>query len=142
MKGMTTIVQTITRLVAGLILLYGIYILAHGHLTPGGGFPGGVVIAGSFILFLLAYGKDIGYKRLRKNAMAFFEPFGGFIFLVVALLGAVVGIFFINFINKGTPLKLFSAGIIPICNIAIALKVGSALFAIFVAFLILGRKEE
>jgi multisubunit Na+/H+ antiporter MnhB subunit len=143
MKGMTTIVKTITRLVAGLILLYGIYILAHGHLTPGGGFPGGVVIAGSFILFLLAFGKDIGYRRLRKNAMAFFEPFGGFIFLVVALLGAVVGgLFFVNFISKGVPLRLFSAGIIPICNIAIALKVGSALFAIFVAFLILGREEE
>ncbi|HID93940.1 MAG TPA: hypothetical protein EYP60_07575 [bacterium (Candidatus Stahlbacteria)] len=142
MKGMTIIVKTITRLIAGLILLYGIYIVAHGHLTPGGGFPGGCVIAGSFILFLLAYGKDIVYRRLRKNVIAFFEPFGGFIFLVVALLGAVVGFFFINFLSKGTPLHLFSAGVIPICNIAIAIKVGSALFAIFVAFLILGRKEE
>ena len=40
--GMSVIVKTVTRLTVGLIFLYGIYIVLHGHLTPGGGFAGGV----------------------------------------------------------------------------------------------------
>jgi multisubunit Na+/H+ antiporter MnhB subunit len=46
MKGMTLIVKKTTQLMAGLIFLYGIYVIIHGHLTPGGGFAGGVLIAG------------------------------------------------------------------------------------------------
>jgi len=42
-KGMSLIVKTITRLTVGLILLYGIYIVLHGHVSPGGGFAGGVI---------------------------------------------------------------------------------------------------
>jgi multicomponent Na+:H+ antiporter subunit B len=58
MKGMTIIVKKTTQLIAGLVFLYGIYIIIHGHLTPGGGFAGGVVLAGSLILQILAFGSD------------------------------------------------------------------------------------
>ena len=47
-QGMSLIVKTITRLTVGLILLYGIYIVSHGHVSPGGGFAGGGIIALSF----------------------------------------------------------------------------------------------
>lgn len=57
-KGMSLIVKVITRLTVGLILLFGIYIVLHGHVSPGGGFAGGVIIALSFIHLMLAYGKD------------------------------------------------------------------------------------
>ena len=50
MKGMTVIVKKTTQLIAGMVFLYGIYVIIHGHLTPGGGFAGGVILAGSFIL--------------------------------------------------------------------------------------------
>ena len=59
MNGMTVIVKKTTQLIAGLIFLYGIYIIIHGHLTPGGGFAGGVILAGSFILLILAFGSEI-----------------------------------------------------------------------------------
>lgn len=44
-KGMTLIVKTVTRLTLGFILLYGIYISLNGHISPGGGFAGGVIVA-------------------------------------------------------------------------------------------------
>jgi multisubunit Na+/H+ antiporter MnhB subunit len=44
MKGMTIIVKKTTQLMAGLVFLYGIYIIVHGHLTPGGGFAGVMMI--------------------------------------------------------------------------------------------------
>jgi len=136
-KGMSLIVKTITRLTVGLILLYGIYIVSHGHVSPGGGFAGGVIIALSFVHLMLAYGKDVALHKLPKGVTSFFENIGGILFLAIALLGFTGGYFFLNFLRKGEPFRLFSAGIIPLCNIAISLKVGAGLFAIFVALVLL-----
>lgn len=135
-KGMTIIVKTITRLTVGLILLYGIYIVAHGHVSPGGGFAGGVIVALSFIHLMLAFGKETALNKLSKQAASFFESIGAIMFLTIAILGFMGGYFFLNFINKGEPFKLFSAGIIPLCNIAISLKVGAGLFSIFVILIL------
>ena len=49
MKGMSLIVKNITNVAIGFIFIYGIYIVLHGHLTPGGGFAGGVIIAGIIV---------------------------------------------------------------------------------------------
>ncbi len=136
-KGMSLIVKTITRLTVGLILLYGIYILSHGHVSPGGGFAGGIIIALSFVHLMLAYGRDVAFRKLPKSIMTFFESMGAILFLGIALLGFIGGYFFFNFLPKGEPFRLFSAGIIPLCNIAISLKVGAGLFAIFVALVLL-----
>ncbi len=142
-KGMTLIVKTITRLTVGLILLYGIYIVLHGHLSPGGGFAGGVIIALSFVALMLAFGREATLKKLSRAAASILESLGALFFLSVALLGFLGGYFFFNFfINKGKPFDLFSAGIIPLCNIAISLEVGVGLFAIFVALVTFGTPGE
>lgn len=137
-SGMTLIVKTITRLTVGLILLYGIYIVLHGHISPGGGFAGGVIIALSFIHLMLAFGKETALAKLNQRRTSFLESLGAVMFIFIGLLGLFGGYFLLNFfINKGKPFNLFSAGIIPICNIAISLKVGAGLFAIFVALVLL-----
>ena len=141
-KGMSLIVKTITRLTVGLILLYGIYIVLHGHVSPGGGFAGGIIIALSFIHLMLAYGKEVALKKIPKPVMSFFESTGAILFLSIALLGFTGGYFFLNFIAKGEPFRLFRAGIIPLCNVAISLKVGAGLFAIFVALVLLKLEAE
>ena len=143
--GMTLIVKTITRLTVGLILLYGIYIVLHGHISPGGGFAGGVIIALSFIHLMLAFGREMALKKLSQAAASILESFGALMFLLIAILGFLGGHFFFNFFSsKGKPFELFSAGIIPLCNIAISLKVGAGLFAIFAALILFGGagKEE
>lgn len=139
---MTLIVKTITRLTVGLILLYGIYIVSHGHISPGGGFAGGLIIALSFIHLMLAFGREVALKRLSKAAASFFESMGAVLFLVIAVLGFTGGYFFLNFLRKGEPFKLFSSGMIPLCNIAISLKVGAGLFTIFVALVFLKILKE
>jgi multicomponent Na+:H+ antiporter subunit B len=143
-KGMTLIVKTITRLTVGLILLYGIYIVLHGHVSPGGGFAGGVIIALSFIHLMLAFGKEVALKKVSQAVASIFESLGALMFLTIAILGFLGGFFFFNFfLHKGKPFELFSAGIIPLCNIAICLKVGAGLFAIFVVLVLFkGLGEE
>ncbi len=135
--GMTLIVKTITRLTVGLILIFGIYIVLHGHLTPGGGFAGGVIVALGFVHLMLAFGKDLTLKKLSRATASTLESTGALLFITIAMLGFAGGWFFLNFFpGKGTPFTLFSAGIIPLCNVAISLKVGMGLFAVFAGLLI------
>lgn len=135
--GMSLIVKTVTRLTVGLILLYGIYIVLHGHLTPGGGFAGGVIIALAFINLMLAFGREFTLRKFSQPVLTLFESAGAVIFLAIALAGFAGGYFFFNFFTKkGVPFKLFSAGTIPLSNIAIALKVGMGLFPVFVALVL------
>jgi len=141
--GMSLIVKTITRLTVGVILLFGIYIVLHGHLSPGGGFAGGVIIALCFVHLMLAFGKDMAISRISKDLASNLESLGALMFLSIALIGFFGGSFFLNILSKGSPFKLFSAGTIPLSNIAISLKVGVGLFAIFLALVILeGTKKE
>ncbi len=135
MKGMTVIVKTVTRWVKVFIFLYGVYIVLTGHLTPGGGFAGGVIIACSYILLTLAYGKEFALRRLSPRTAARLDSGGALLFLILALFGiGYGGIFFANFLQRrfpGREFQLASAGIIPLCNIAIGLKVGASLFLVF-----------
>lgn len=142
-KGMTLIVKTVARLAAGVILIYGIFIIIHGHVSPGGGFAGGVIIALAFVLIILAFGKESSMKSVSVSTASFFESLGAMMFLAIALAGFFWGYFFLNFFtNKGEPFTAFSAGIIPLCNIAISLKVGAGLFAIFVVLITLKFKKD
>ena len=138
-EGMTLIVKTIGRLVLNFILLFGIYIILYGHLTPGGGFPGGVIVATGFILLMLSFGRRIALKKFGDLAASLLDNFGALAFLIVAFLGFVGGYFFLNFIDRGTPFDLFSAGTLPLSNIAIGLKVSASLYGVFVALAIFGK---
>ena len=140
--GMTLIVKTVTRLTIGLILLFGIYIILHGHLSPGGGFAGGVIVALSFVHMMLAFGKDVAVSKISKNLASNLESIGALMFLSVAMMGFLGGSFFLNILNKGTPFKLFSAGTIPLSNISIGIKVGVGLSAIFLALVVLERASK
>lgn len=131
---MSLIVKRITKITVSLIFLFGVYIVLHGHLTPGGGFAGGVIIALSFIHLVLAFGKEVALKKMSQATVSIIESLGGLMFWGLALLGLIFGsYFFLNILPKGRPFDLFSSGIIIFCNIAIFLKVGAGLFAIFLA---------
>lgn len=133
---MSLIVKRITNLISGFIFMYGIYIVLHGHLTPGGGFAGGVIIAGALILRTLSFGSE-SHKEYKSALLgSIFESVGGLLFWGAAFTGLLVaGIFFLNapIFGLGRPLHLLSAGLIPICNIAISIKVSAGLFSIFLA---------
>lgn len=136
-QGMSLIVKTVTRLTVGLILLFGIYIVLHGHLTPGGGFAGGVIIALAFIHVMLAFGREFASQKFSHPVITLLESAGALLFLAIAIAGFAGGYFFLNFfVAKGRPWTLFSAGIIPLANIAIALKVGMGLFLVFAALVL------
>ena len=121
------VLYTGCRFLFPLILVFGTYIFIHGHLTPGGGFQGGAIIASGFLLVYLGCRE----RRISRVAFNLAESLGGLIFVVIGLLGLALGDYFLsNFLPKGTANTLFSAGIIPIIYIAIGFKVGSELTSI------------
>jgi len=143
MKGMTEIVKTTSRLLAGLIFFYGVYIVLFGHLTPGGGFAGGVVMSGAFILWIIANGIDDDKITREKEKAGFLESSGILLFWIIAIVGLCMGtFFFLNFLAKGRPLSMFSAGIIPLCNIAIGTEVAASLCSIVIAFILVRKGER
>ena len=137
--GMSIIVKKVTQFVIGLIYLFGIYVIAFGHLTPGGGFPGGVILACGFILIMLAFGKGTALGKFKAHAAHLLDTGAAFAFLIIALLGYLGGTFFINLPDKGVPFHLNSAGFIPLANLAIGLKVFASVSLAVVALTLFGR---
>ena len=142
MKGMTIIVKKTTQLISGMIFMYGIYVIVHGHLTPGGGFAGGVIIAGSLILVTLAYGGDFLKLLKEESGSTIVESMATLMVILVASGGFIFGtrVFFNNFLPKGTVGQLISAGVLPLYNIFVGTEVAASIFIIFLSLIIF--KEE
>jgi multicomponent Na+:H+ antiporter subunit B len=138
-KGMTPIVKTIARFVMGIVIIFGAYIVVYGHLTPGGGFAGGTILAAAYVLLTLAFGKEMGLRKMSNAGASILDNSGALAFVIIGLLGYAGGYFFFNFLPEGERFTLFSAGDIPLANIAIGAKVTASLFAIFIALSIFGR---
>ncbi len=144
MKGLTPIVKKVAQLMSGIIFMYGIYIVTHGHLTPGGAFAGGIILAGSFILLILAFGSEVIKLRKEETGSSFTESLAILITILLASAGFFAGsmFFFNNFLPKGTVGELVSAGTIPLYNIFIGVEVAAAIVTIFLALVIFKEEEE
>ena len=150
MKEMSRIVKTVTNFVYGFIIIFGFYIIVHGHLTPGGGFQGGAVVGSAFALLLISYGSLNSKKFLKKDIFSLFEGFGLILFIVLGFSGLGMT-FFYNFLaNSGSwfgnaavigvnPGDMNTGGVIPLMNIAIGLEVLSA-FGVIVLIMASGAE--
>ena len=120
----------------GPVMVLGAYVVAHGHLTPGGGFSGGVVVAGAL---LLAYAGGQGLRLRRVGSITLLEgteALGAAGFLALALAGLIAaGTLLKNFLALGTSGMLLSAGTIPVGNVAVGLEVAGAVALVFSEFL-------
>ncbi|MDH5515945.1 MAG: sodium:proton antiporter [Gammaproteobacteria bacterium] len=107
-----------------LLLMVGLFIIVHGHLTPGGGFQGGVILAAAFFLPLLARPGT----RFPHGSFAIVEGIAGAAFIVTGLLALLTGGEFLQpLLGQGEMGGLLSAGTLPLLYIAVGLKVGTEL---------------
>ena len=129
------ILQYIARFLVPIIMLYGIYVVFNGHLSPGGGFSGGAIIGAGLILYLIAN----GFKKTER-----FFTAKTFSVISVTALGfysiSKTYSFFTganhldSFISAGTPGKLLSAGLILPLNIAVGMVVACTMYSFYALF--------
>jgi multicomponent Na+:H+ antiporter subunit B len=118
------------------LLLLGLNVVAHGYITPGGGFQGGVVLAAAFALVYLA-GEYRAYRRLTPTpALDLVKGAGVGAFAVIGVVSLLLGTAYLhNFGPLGTSGTLASGGTIAMLNIATALEVSAAFVLLFTEFL-------
>ena len=117
------LLSTGSRALTPLILLLGVYVFVNGHLTPGGGFQGGAIVASGMLLLLLAD----PLKQFSHQLISVLESLSGLLFVGIGVLGVLLAGGFLDnrLLPIGTLGELFSAGVIPVIYSLIGLKVGA-----------------
>jgi multicomponent Na+:H+ antiporter subunit B len=141
----SVIVRTLVRVLVPPIQLFALYVVFHGHGSPGGGFQGGVILAAAYILIALALGRDELDRRVREGVVLLLSAGGVLIFALTGALGVLLGGALLDYQVLPFPGARGSAaralGILVI-EIGVAIGVGGALILIFCRLAKAGEGEE
>ena len=122
------IVTMVSRKLVPFILLFGLYLISYGHLSPGGGFQGGVVLASGIILLFLSHGFTLVQKSFSERRLSLTVLVTVFIFLLLGLAGLILGKSFLsNILLLGEAGDIPSAGFILLLDMIIGLNVGAGI---------------
>ena len=127
------IIQTICRLLVPPIQLFALYVIAHGHHSPGGGFQGGCILAASFILLVIAFDLRETKRRMSEKVNIVFCSLGVIIYSGIGLLCILLGSNFLDYgvLHKILPVDPANARSLGILGIEIG--VGIAVMAVMVS---------
>ena len=106
-------------------LIFGIYIILFGTVSPGGGFQGGVIVAAAVLLLYLGYGYKTTAKAINGEVLRINEAIGAILYTVLAACGLFLGVRFCQnvFFNSSEVGELVSAGTITFMSWAVGYKV-------------------
>lgn len=140
------IVKTLARLLAPFIVLYALYVVMHGHYSPGGGFQGGVILAASFVLLVISHGLELTKKRMSEKLAGVISSVGVLIYAGIGLLCLLLGGYYLDYgkldeLLSVTPAKARSLGILAV-EIGVALAVMAVMCVIFFSIYTGGDSEE
>jgi len=132
--GNSKIIKTIAQKLFPFIVLFGFYLISHGHLSPGGGFQGGVVLGTAIILLALSHSIEQTEKKFKSRWLNMLEKLGILTLIFLGFLGILLGYSFLsNFLPLGKPGQIASGGLMLFFNIAIGIKVAAGVSVIFYA---------
>ncbi|MCD6486741.1 MAG: Na(+)/H(+) antiporter subunit B [Syntrophobacterales bacterium] len=129
------IIRTVSRILVPFIQLFALYVIAHGHYSPGGGFQGGVILGASLVLLLITYGPSDTRRHISGKSVAVFSSLGvliysGIGFICLLLLGNYLDYGKLSGILHVTPAEARSLGILGI-EIGVGFTVMAIMFSIF-----------
>jgi len=130
------ILKNMSFLLVGMVLVFGVYIILNGHLTPGGGFSGGAIVGAALVLYVSVFGTSHACRflnyivccRILSASLLFYIVIKGFSFFTGAN-----NIPF-KLLPTGTPGSLFSGGLILPLNSAVGLIVACSMYMVFILF--------
>ncbi|HUV59203.1 MAG TPA: Na(+)/H(+) antiporter subunit B [Desulfatiglandales bacterium] len=129
------IIRTVSRVLVPFIQIYALYVIMHGHYSPGGGFQGGVILGASFILYLITHGLKDAKKRISELKAGLFSSFGLLIYSGIGLLCLILGSNYLDYGRLSTILRVIPAqarslGILGV-EIGVGIAVMAVMFSIF-----------
>lgn len=133
--GESLIIQTAVRLLVPFIQLFGLYVIVHGHYSPGGGFQGGVILGASFVMLALAYDLQFSLNHMTEKVNIILGNMGALIFIGTGFLCALFGGLFLDYsaldvlIPLG-PIEWRSFGIF-VVEVGVGLAVMSIMVSLF-----------
>ena len=133
--GESLIIQTAVRLLVPFAQLFGLYVIVHGHYSPGGGFQGGVILGASFVMLALAFDQQFSMRYMRESTNIRLGNIGPLIFVGTGALCALFGGLFLDYsaldvlIPLG-PIAWRSFGIF-VVEVGVGLGVMSIMVALF-----------
>jgi multicomponent Na+:H+ antiporter subunit B len=92
-----TLIRVVAKMAIPFILVFGIYVILHGELGPGGGFQGGVILAAAFILYGMVFGADELCKRIPPPVIDACMALGALIYASVGLASLLAGGTFLDY---------------------------------------------
>lgn len=127
--------QAVIRLLAKFsipfILLFGLYVIAHGELGPGGGFQGGVILASAFILYALIFGLEEERRVLPRQALEFLAAAGLLLYIGVGVMGIWKGSNFLDYSVLGEDSADAEALGMTLVEWGVGITVGAVMILIF-----------
>lgn len=121
---------------ASVVVVFGLYLVAHGHLTPGGGFQGGAVLASALLLLYLVAGYPAVKRLAPVGLLELGDGVGAAGFVVVGMAAlAAGGAFLENFLPAGQRGLISSSGTMPVIYAFVGLEVATGFTLVLVEFL-------
>ena len=107
------------------VLVYIFYVILHGHLSPGGGFQGGVLMVAVIVLIYMGYGYESAAKSVSRSFLHKFEGFASIAYIAFAMIGICFGAYFCENVlfDHGNIGDLYSTGTIFFMDTTVGLKV-------------------
>jgi multicomponent Na+:H+ antiporter subunit B len=139
-KRYSEILGTGAKVLIPMMILLGVYVFVNGHLTPGGGFQGGAIIASAFVLMFIA----LPNHTVSHKVLSLIESFSGLSYVLIGVLGVILAAGFLDnqILSLGTFGTILSAGAIPIIYILVGLKVGTELTGIITKLKEIQNEQE
>ncbi len=130
----SVLVTTFTRLVVPLAQLFALYVLAHGHYSPGGGFQAGVILGATYILLALALGRRAGVAWMNERLLLALAAGGALLYLATGVAGMLGGGTFLDYGAlpvAASPVRARYLGIL-IIETGVAMAVAATLLVLFI----------
>jgi len=140
------IIKTVCRILIPFIQIYGLYVIAHGDFSPGGGFQGGVILGSSLILLAISYNLKTLVRRIKEKILGIYAAIGVLIYVGIATLCMPMGGSFLNYTKlapliPGDPHHVRALGMLGV-EIGVGIAVTAVMVIIYVNIVSAGRHDE
>jgi len=129
-KSDDIIIKTIARIFVPFLQLYALYVIMHGHYSPGGGFQGGVILGASMALLLITHGYDELKRRLPEGVLLLLGSLGVLIYAGIGLTCLILGGNYLDYSQLSVILGVDAAHARSLGILGVELGVGFTVMAI------------